>query len=208
MKLLEIQSSVRTYGSISRALSREFVQALQATHAATQHRLRDVGLTPPPHPTERWAIANYTLPESRTPEMVQILAHSEALIEELLWADSLLLGVPMYNLGVPSTLKAYLDNVVRVGRTFTVADRETLMLQGLATGKKALLVSPSASSYPSGTAAEKQDFCIPYMRAVLALIGITDVTVVKVPNQFMPTEIRQQAIDAAQAKLVALAATW
>ncbi len=128
MKLLEIQSSVRKEGSISRTLNREFVQAWQANHPETQHRFRDVGMNPPTHPTELWATANYTPPESRTPEMVEVLAQSEELIEELLWADRLVMGVPMYNLSVPSNFKAYLDNVVRVGRTFGVVDRETLTL--------------------------------------------------------------------------------
>jgi FMN-dependent NADH-azoreductase len=119
MKLLEIQSSVRQEGSISRTLSEEFIQAWQTAHSEIQHKQRDVGINPPPHPTGLWTKANYMPPEERSTEMISVLAVSENLIEEILWADCLLLGVPMYNFSVPSTLKAYLDNVVRINRTFT-----------------------------------------------------------------------------------------
>ena len=119
MNLLEIQSSVRLEKSISRALSKQFIYDWKTTHPDTQYKLRDVGINPPTHPTELWTTANYTPPEARSSEMVTALADSEQLIEELLWADRLLIGLPMYNFSVPSNFKAYLDNVVRVGRTFT-----------------------------------------------------------------------------------------
>ncbi|AFY91021.1 FMN-dependent NADH-azoreductase [Chroococcidiopsis thermalis] len=207
MKLLEVQSSVRLERSVSRSLSHEFVQAWQMNHSHAQHKMRDVGTNPPAHPTELWTQANYTPPEARTLEMVGVLSHSEQLIAELLWADCLLLGVPMYNLSVPSNFKAYLDNVVRVDRTFAF-DCETFTLQGLATGKKALVITPSAGDYAPGTPMAKFDFCEPYLRAILEFIGIADVTVITVPNQFMPDEIRHQQIETARTKLMALAATW
>ncbi|PSB48888.1 NAD(P)H dehydrogenase [Cyanosarcina cf. burmensis CCALA 770] len=207
MKLLEVQSSVRQENSISRSLSYEFVQAWQKNHSHAQHKKRDVGANPPAHPTELWTKANYTPPKARTSEMVGVLSHSEQLIEELLWADRLLLGVPMYNLSVPSNFKAYLDNVVRVGRTFAF-DKQAFTLQGLATGKKALIISPSAGDYAPGTPMAKWDFCEPYLRAILEFIGIVDVTALAIPNQFMPDEIRQQEMDAARTKLIAFATMW
>jgi FMN-dependent NADH-azoreductase len=207
MKLLEVQSSVRKERSISRSLSHEFVQAWQTARSNAQYKVRDVGTNPPAHPTELWTKANYTPASARTPEMLEVLSNSEQLIEELLWADRLLLGVPMYNLNVPSNFKAYLDNVVRVGRTFAF-ERETFTLRGLATGKKALVITPSAGDYAPGTPMAKFDFCEPYLRAILEFIGITDVTVITVPNQFMPDEVRQQEIDTARTKLMVLATTW
>lgn len=107
MNLLEIQSSVRLEKSISRTLSNQFIHDWKTTHLDTQHKLRDVGINPPAHPTELWTIANYTPPEARSSEMVTALADSEQLIKELLWADRLLLGLPMYNFSVPSNFKAY-----------------------------------------------------------------------------------------------------
>jgi FMN-dependent NADH-azoreductase len=207
MKLLEIQSSVREEGSISRCLSEEFIQTWQTIHPGTQHQKRDVGINPPDHPTGLWTKANYSLPEERSQEMISVLTTSENLIEELLWADHLLLGVPMYNFSVPSTLKAYLDNIVRINRTFTF-DPVTYTFQGLAKGKKALIITPSAGNFVVGTPLGGMNFCDTYLRSVLGFIGIEDVTVVPVPDQFMPDEIRQREIATARAKLMNLATEW
>jgi FMN-dependent NADH-azoreductase len=207
MRLLEIQSSVRLEKSISRRLSSQFVQAWKTAHPDAEHKLRDVGINPPSHPTELWTVANYTLSSTRTPEMIAVLANSEQLIEELFWASHLLLGVPMYNFSVPSNFKTYLDNVVRVGRTFTF-DSTKLTFQGLVTGKKALVIIPSAANYAPNTPLAKMDFCEPYLKATLNFIGIDAVTVIAVPNQFMSDEVRQQEIETAQTKLIDLAVTW
>ncbi|MFB2981826.1 FMN-dependent NADH-azoreductase [Microseira sp. BLCC-F43] len=207
MRLLEIQSSVRQEGSISRSLSDEFVQAWQMTAEGIQHKKRDVGIDPPAHPTGLWTKANYTLPEERTHQMTAALTESEKLIEELLWADRLLLGVPMYNFSIPSTLKAYLDNVVRINRTFTF-ELATYTFEGLAKGKKALIITPSAGNFVVGTPLGKMNFCDTYLRSLLGFIGIDDVTVVPVPAQFMSDEIRQREIATARAKLMKLATDW
>ena len=207
MKLLEIQSSVRKVGSISRSLSNEFIKSWQAVHSGTQHQKRDVGINPPEHPTDLWVKANYTLPEERSSEMTAALIHSENLIEELLWADHLLLGVPMYNLSVPSTFKAYLDNIIRINRTFTF-EPATYAFQGLAKGRKALIITPSSGNFVVGTQRGKMNFCDTYLRTVLGFIGIEDITVVPVPDQFMSDEIRQREIATARTKLMNLATEW
>ena len=207
MNLLEIQSSVRLEKSISRALSKQFIYDWKTTHPDTQYKLRDVGINPPAHPTELWTTANYTSPQARSSEMVTALADSEQLIEELLWGDRLLLGLPMYNFSVPSNFKAYLDNVVRVGRTFTF-DSTTFTFAGLTTCKKALVILPSAANYAPGTPLAKIDFCQPYLQAILNFIGINDVTIITVPNQFLPEEVRQEEIETAQTKLLHLTAIW
>ncbi|MGF1524633.1 MAG: FMN-dependent NADH-azoreductase [Leptolyngbyaceae cyanobacterium] len=207
MNLLEIQSSVREIGSISRSLSDEFVKRWQKAHSETQHQKRDVGIAPPAHPTDLWVKANYTSPEERSPEMTAVLTHSETLIEELLWADRLLLGVPMYNLSVPSTFKAYLDNIIRINRTFTF-DPDTYAFQGLAKGRKALIITPSSGNFVVGTQLGEMNFCDTYLRTVLGFIGIEDITVVPVPDQFMSEEIRQREIATAKAKLISLATEW
>jgi FMN-dependent NADH-azoreductase len=207
MKLLEIQSSVREEGSISRSLSEEFIKTWQNAHYGIRHHKRDIGLNPPDHPNELWTKANYTSPEERSPEMISVLTISEYLIDELLWADYLVLGVPMYNLGVPSTLKAYLDNIIRINRTFTF-DPTNYTFQGLAKGKKALIITPSAGDFVVGTPFESMNFCDTYLRSVLGFIGIEDVTVIAIPNQFLSDEIRQYEIAIAKAKLMSLAAKW
>lgn len=207
MKLLEIQSSVRLEKSISRALSHEFIGALQNLHPDLQHQQQDVGTNPPAHPTELWTTANYLPPENHTPEMATVMTESDRLIAELLWADRIVLGVPMYNFSVPSTLKAYLDNIVRVNRTFTF-DPQTHTFKGLATGKKAIAIVPSAGNFVVGTPLREMNFCDPYLRSILGFIGIEEVEIVPIPNQFMDEEIRQQEVENARLKLINLAASW
>ncbi len=207
MKLLEVQSSVRLEKSISRTLSHEFIQTWQKSNPDGRYQQRDVGINPPAHPTELWTTANYIPSDSRTSEMETALTESEQLIEELLWADHVLLGVPMYNLSVPSTFKAYVDNIVRVNRTFAL-DRASFTFKGLATDKKALVITSSAGNFAPDTPMGSMNFCETYMRAILSFIGIEDITIVSVPNQFMPDAIRQQSIEQARAKLMNLAATW
>ena len=206
MKLLEIQSSARQQGSISRLLSREFTAILKYDRSI-EHKYRDVGKNPPAHVDELWTTANYLPPEQRTAEMVAVLQESENSIAELLWADYLLLGMPMYNLSIPSTLKAYIDNVVRINRTFSF-DAEQYSFQGLVTNTKALIIIPSAAQFSPGTALAGMNFCETYMRSLLNFIGIEDINVVPVPNQFMPDEIRQQEIETARTKLNNLAINW
>jgi FMN-dependent NADH-azoreductase len=207
MNLLEIQSSVRVEQSVSRKLSQEFMQLWQSSHPDGNHQQRNVGINPPAHPTELWTTANYTPPDSRTPEMEMVLAESEQLIEELLWADRLLLGVPMYNLSVPSTFKVYLDNIVRINRTFAF-DRVSFIFKGLAIGKKALVITPSAGDFAPNTSAGSLNFCETYLRSILGFIGIEDVTIIGIPNQFMQDEIRQQSLEQARTKMKAIAENW
>lgn len=207
VKLLEIQASVRQTGSISRSLSDEFVRAWKSINSHAEHLQRDLGINPPSHITESWVKANYTLRDERSPEMLAELSYSESLIEELLWADHLLLGVPMYNFCIPSALKAYLDNVVRVNCTFSF-DPATYSFRGLATGRKALIITPSAGNFVVGSPLGSLNFCDTYLSSVMRFIGIEDVFVVSVPEQFMAEEIRQREIAAARRKLDDLVATW
>lgn len=207
MKLLEVQSSVRLEKSISRTLSDEFIQQWQHCRSEAQHKQRDIGINPPAHPTELWTTANYTPPDQRTLEMEATLVDSEQLIEELLWADHLVLGIPMYNFSVPSTFKAYLDNIVRVNRTFAF-DSTRMVFEGLTIDKKALVITPSAGDFTPNTPLGHMNFCETYVRSILNFIGIEDITIVAVPNQFMPDDIRQQAIEHARSVLMNLAKTW
>lgn len=207
MKLLEIQSSARQQGSISRLLSQEFVAALQDHHSAIEHMQRDVGSNPPSHVNQLWTTANYLPTEQRTPDMIAVLSESEDLITELLSADYLLLGVPMYNFSVPATFKAYIDNIVRINRTFTF-DPQTQSFAGLVTKTKALIITPSAADFTPGTPMAEMNFCQTYLRSLLNFLGIEDITVVPIPNQFMSAEIRDSEIATARHKLNTLAKNW
>jgi FMN-dependent NADH-azoreductase len=207
MKLLEIQASARRQGSISRLLSQEFSAIWQEYHPTIEHRKRDIGFEPPSHIDELWTKANYLAPEERTSAMTAVLNESETLIAELFWADYLLLGIPMYNFSVPATFKAYIDNIVRINRTFTF-DSQTHSFTGLVTGKKALIITPSAGDFTPGKSLGKMNYCETYLQSLLNFIGIQDINIVGIPNQFMSNEIRQEAIESAREKLKSIAKVW
>lgn len=207
MKLLDIQSSVRQDRSISRTLASKFVYQWQSFHPDAQHQLRDIGQQPPALITADWVAANLTPLENQTEDTKALLAESDALIAELFESDRIVLGVPMYNFGIPAHLKAYFDNVIRVGRTVEY-NRDTSTFNGLLTGKKALIISSRAGSYAPGTPAGAMDFCVSYLQFILNFLGVQDVEYVEVPYQGMGGEMQQQATEAAIARLMELAQTW
>ena len=124
-RLLHIDSSARhglsgvqAHGSHTRRLSARFIQRWQSGRPRDPVVYRDVALQPPAPVDGRWVHAAFTRPAQREPWMRDVLAESDALVDELLAADLIVIGAPMYNFGMPSTLKAWIDNIVRVGRTF------------------------------------------------------------------------------------------
>lgn len=123
--LLHIDSSARggrsgsdPHGSHTRRLSQRFVDRWREREPQAKIIYRDVGAQPPTPVSGRWVHAAFTPPPQRAPWMREVLAESDALIDELLAADVIVAGVPMYNFGPPAPFKAYIDNIVRVGRTF------------------------------------------------------------------------------------------
>ena len=172
-RLLHLDSSPRGERSHSRQLTRAFVEELTALHPDTTVVYRDLGHNPPPHVTEPWIAAAYSDPSGHAAEEKAAIAVSDELVDELLAADIIVLGAPMYNFSIPSTLKAYIDQIVRVGRTFTPD------YQGLATGKKLfLLTARGAGGYSPGQPMEGMNFQDTYLKAIFGMIGITDISVV------------------------------
>ncbi len=207
MQLLEIQSSVRQDRSSSRTLASKFIFQWQSFHPEAQYQLRDIGQQPPALITADWVTANLAPVSDQTEETKALLAESDALIAELFAADLIVLGVPMYNFGIPAHLKAYFDNVIRVGRTVEY-NRDTSTFKGLLTGKKALIISSRAGSYAPGTPTGGMDFCVPYLQFILNFLGIQAVEYVEVPYQGMGDKMQQPATETAIARLMALAQTW
>lgn len=149
---------------------------LQTRNPGSGLVVRDVGQNPPPHVGLDFIAGIYAAPEQRTPAQAKSLALSDALIDELFAADTIVVAVPMHNFGVPSTLKAWIDHVSRAGRTFSFGANGP---QGLLKGKHAILVLASGGVYSNGQM-KAFDFTEPYLRAVLGFLGITDVDVVRV----------------------------
>lgn len=165
--LLRIDSSARTQGSVTRDLTARITNA----YTGAQVVYRDLAHTPVPQITESWVTANFTPPEDRTEAQVKTLALSEDLLAEVEAADTIVIGLPVYNFAPPAALKAWVDNVARAGRSFRYTANGP---EGLLTNKRAILAMASG-----GTAAGSEiDFASTYMRHILGFIGITDVTVI------------------------------
>ena len=139
--------------------------------------------------------------------MQQALAASDILIDEVLAADHLVFSVPMYNFSVPSTLKAYIDNIVRVGRTFAVDEGGGF--RGLLSGKKALFVTSRGAIYRSGSPLHAFDHQEPYLRTVFGFMGLTDIHFVHADGlDFADEAHREKSLAAAQESLLALSQLW
>lgn len=185
--LFHLNSSARTEGSVTRSLSQRLVEHL--SDATTRVISRDVGTAPLPLLTESWVGANFTPDEARTEDQRQTLALSDTLIAELEAADMLVLGVPVYNFGVPAAFKAWIDLVARARKTFKYTENGPV---GLLAGKTAYVVVASG-----GTAAGSEiDYTTPYLRHVLGFLGIHDVTIIAA-DQLMATGEDKVAATAA-----------
>ena len=179
--ILFIQSSPRDAESYSQRVARSIVDDLTKRHPDAEVTNRNLAVSPPPHVGSAFVGGLAAAPPQQTPPQAEALALSDRLIDELAAADILVMAVPMHNFGIPSTLKAWIDHVVRAGRTFTYTATGP---QGLVKGKRAIIVLASGGVYSSGPA-KAFDFQEPYLRAILGFIGITDVHVVRVEGLAM-----------------------
>ncbi len=200
MKLLRIDSSARG-SSVSRHLTARFVEAWQLEHPDGTVIERDLAITALPHITDEWVQAVHSNPAILTAEQKHVLQLSDALVEELVQADTIVIGAPMYNFAIPAPLKAWIDQVVRVGKTVLFAASGP---QGILKGKKVYVVTSRGGAFRPGTPTERFDYQEPYLRHILAFIGLTDVTFIHAENQ-KPGALAETAKDAAIAQIRALA---
>lgn len=186
LRVLRIDSSAKNEASVTRQLADLVMQRL-ADQQAVQVISRDVsqGL---PFLDNAWVAANFTAPEARDTAMQSTLALSDMLVREVQDADVLVIGVPIYNFGVPASLKAWFDLIARARLTFHYTEHGP---QGLLSGKKAYLLAASGGT-PVGGAI---DFATPWLKHVLGFVGINDVEVIAAERLNMQGEAaRQQAI--------------
>jgi FMN-dependent NADH-azoreductase len=169
--LLHLDSSPLE-SSISRELTREFVKTWKNSHPDGTVISRDLAANPPKPLNMQWVYASFTPETSRTAEQKSALALSEELIAELEQADEFVIGVAMHNFSIPSVLKLWIDQVVRSGRTFVYGETGP---QGLLHGKKATILVASGGVYEAGTPAAALNFIDPYLKTILAFVGVTDV---------------------------------
>ena len=167
MHVLRIDSSAALQGSVTRQLTDRVVEAL----APARQVQRDLALDPLPQITEAWAAARLVPADSRSAAQRDLLQLSDRLIAELKEADTLVIGVPVYNFGVPAALKAWIDLVARPGETFRYSENGP---EGLLTGKRAIVAVASGGT-PVGS---EMDFATGHLRHVLGFVGIEDVTLI------------------------------
>lgn len=171
--LLHVDSSPVYDRSVSRQLTAAFVTQWQASHPDGRVIDRDLNAPAIAPITSEWVTAAYTPAEARTPKQNQSLALSDSLVAELEQADEYVVGVPMHNFGVPSVLKLWIDQIARVGKTFSYADGTP---KGLVVGKKATFIIATGGIYDAQTQMASFNFVEPYLRSVFGFLGLTDAT--------------------------------
>jgi FMN-dependent NADH-azoreductase len=173
--LLDLNSSPLGEASVSRQLTNEFVQNWKQANPDGIVINRDLSTTSILPLSAAWIASAYTPEDKLTGAQRETLTLSNSLIAELKAADEYVLGVPMHNFSVPSSLKLWIDQIARNGKTFSYATGTPV---GLLTGKKATIVISSGGVYDKGTAMASYNFVEPYLRTVFGFLGVTDVTVV------------------------------
>ena len=209
--ILVVQGSPRGERSHSRRLAETFVSAWQAAHPQAQVTRREVGRALIAPASEAFiAAAFYPEPEARPQVMQADLALSDVLVEELMAHDRLVIAAPMYNFSVPSGVKAWIDQIVRLGLTFNhTLDNGVPHYEPLLHGKKALIVtSRGGFGFGPGGEWESMNHADTMLRTVLGFIGITDVTVVAAEGE--ESAERSFALSCAEAeeRLLALARSF
>ena len=199
-KVLVIDSAATGGESVSHRLTDALVRYLQARQPGVEIVRRDIGAEPIPHLTAETVFAIRT-GEAQTDAGRQVLALSDRLIDELRDAELIVIGAPMYNFGIPSTLKAWFDHVLRARVTFQYSEAGP---EGLLKGRRAIVVESRAGLYSEGPAAA-MDSQEPHLRTLLGFIGIEDVTFVRAEKLAFGPEAAEASLAEAGERLHELA---
>ena len=195
--LLQIRSSIFSNDGQSSRLAERFVARWRASNPGGRVIVRDLAKEPIPHLDATRFGAFLAKPEERTPAQQAVVDYSDALIGELKRADVVVLGLPMYNFGVPSTLKAYFDHVARVGETFKYTEKGPV---GLLTGKKVYVFAARGGMY-AGTPNDTQT---PFIRIFLSFLGMSDIEFVYAEGLAISEASKQHSLARAEAVIDAL----
>lgn len=199
MNILQVNSSARIDGSHSTRLASALVERLRERHPQARVTVRDLARTPHPVLDEAALGALFTPAEQRTPEQAARVALDDALIAEIQAADVVVLGVPMYNFGVPAQLKNWIDAISRAKVTFQYTEKGP---EGLLKGKKVYVVLTRGGIYRN----QPSDSQVPYLKTVLGFLGMTDVQFIYAEGLAMGPEAERQALANAQAEIDAVLA--
>ena len=202
MKLLHVDSSILGSNSVSRQLSAAVVAAQLAADPGIEVSRLDLAHEPIGHLTGlHLAAAQGAVPEA--PEILNDITAGNTALDEFLAADVIVVGAPMYNFGIPSQLKAWIDRLAVAGRTFRYTETG---VEGLAGGKKVIVASSRGGVYGADTAMAAFDHQETYLRGIFGFFGITDVAFIRAEGLAMGDSQRQQAIEGAEAEIRKLAA--
>jgi FMN-dependent NADH-azoreductase len=191
MKLLQIDSSARA-SSVTRQLTTRFAEEWKKNHPHGEVIKRDLSATALPQVTDDWN--GVYLDETKlTHAQRAYLSTSDQLIAEVQAADAIVIGAPMYNFMIPSSLKAWIDQIVRLGKTFGYGPNGP---QGLLGNKKVFIITSRGGAYQKGTLTEKFDFQEPYLCHIFGFIGFTDITFIHAENQSKPEAVAHFAAAA------------
>lgn len=196
MKILQINASARREGANSTRVANDVVAGLRAANPDAELTVRDLAANPLPVLDEAALGALFTPAEARTPEQAARVALADAAVAELQAHDVIVLGVPMYNFGVPVQFKNWIDSVARAGITFRYTANGP---EGLVTGKKVIVALARGGIYRD-TPSDSQ---VPYLKSVLGFLGMTDVRFVYAEGLNMGPEAAARGFAQAQADIAA-----
>lgn len=197
MKLLVVKSSVFADGGQSTALAEKFIQAWREVSQDLDVLERDVTSNPVPHLDGERIGALFSAPEERTPEQQAVVDYADELLAEVTTADAIVLAVPMYNFGVPSQLKAWLDHLARAGVSFKYTDTGPV---GLLKNKPVYILAARGGIYHTSG----QDFQAPFLRQFFGLLGLTSLEFVYAEGLNMGNEVKEKAMSEASEQIAKL----
>jgi FMN-dependent NADH-azoreductase len=194
VNLLHIDSSILRDHSVSRQISAAAVAALRAANPDLKVTYRDLDATPAPPPSGAVWAARALDPAARNADQAREVAHADAVLDEFLAADIVVIGVPMYNFGIPSQLKSWIDHLAVAGKTFRYSEAG---VEGLAGGKRVILASSRGGFYGADSPAAFLQHQESYLRGFFGFIGIPDVEVVSAEGVNVSPDHKQKALEGA-----------
>lgn len=201
-QILLVTTSPRGLESYSNQIAQALVAKLQAAAPGTRLVTRDFAAAPLPHVGEDYIVGRMLPAAERSAAQATSVALSDALIAELFASDTIVIASPMYNFGVPSTLKAWIDHLARAGLTFSYSAAGP---EGLVKGKKVYLIVARGGVYSEGPMGG-HNFQEPYLKTILSLLGMTDVETIAIEGVAYGPEAADKAVDGALGQVAALAA--
>ncbi len=204
MTLLHIDSSPLGPASVTRQLTADIVKAWTAARPGTRVVYRDLAAAPPEHLTaELMKVVKFRDLENLNARQQAELTLTDTLVDELLAAETVVIGAPMYNFSIPTQLKVWVDRICQAGKTFRYTEKGPV---GLAGGRTVIIASARGGRYAGSPMEAALDHQEAYLKTVLGFVGITDVSVVRAEGMGMGPDARAQALEAAGGEIQRLAA--